>query len=38
VTEDQAQFIYTDIEAKRRSTQYLHAAPVLVEPVLEIRH
>jgi NAD+ synthase len=33
---DEAQFIYDDIEAKRRTTQYLHRAPVLVEEVAEI--
>lgn len=32
----QAQFIYTDIESKRRTTQHLHAKPLLVEPVNEI--
>lgn len=32
----QAAFIYTDIVAKRHATRYLHAAPVLVEPVAEI--
>lgn len=32
----QAQFVYRDIEAKRRTTAYLHAAPILVEPVAEI--
>jgi NAD+ synthase len=31
-----AQFIYTDIEAKRRATHYLHARPELVEPVTEV--
>ena len=31
---EQAQRVYTDIESKRRTTRYLHAAPVLVEPVL----
>jgi len=36
LTEAQAGFVYTDIEAKRRATRYLHAAPVLVEPVHEI--
>jgi NAD+ synthase len=30
-----ARRIYADIEAKRRTTQYLHAGPVLVEPVLQ---
>ncbi len=38
LTEDQARFIYGDIEAKRRTTHYLHASPVLVEPVGEINH
>ena len=32
---EHAAFIYTDIEAKRRATQYLHARPMLVEPVHE---
>ena len=32
---EQADFIYTDIEAKRRATHYLHARPMLVEPVFE---
>lgn len=32
----QAAFIYRDIVAKRHGTRYLHAAPVLVEPVAEI--
>jgi NAD+ synthase len=37
LSEDQAKFIYTDIESKRRTTQYLHARPVLIEPVLEVK-
>jgi len=32
---ERARWIYADIEAKRRTTQYLHAGPVLVEPVLQ---
>lgn len=32
----QASFIYKDIVAKRHATRYLHAKPVLVEPVAEI--
>ncbi len=36
ITEDQARFIYSDIEAKRRTTWYLHARPQLVEPVAEV--
>jgi NAD+ synthase len=31
--EDHARFIYADIEAKRRTTAYLHGAPELIEPV-----
>lgn len=37
LSEDQAKYIYTDIESKRRTTQYLHARPVLIEPVLEVK-
>ena len=36
ITEDQARFIYADIEAKRRTTHYLHARPQLIEPVVEV--
>ena len=36
LSQDQAKFIYNDIEAKRRTTHYLHANPVLVEPIPEI--
>lgn len=32
----QAAFIYKDIVAKRHATRYLHAKPVLVEPVTEL--
>jgi NAD+ synthase len=32
----QAAFIYKDIVAKRSATRYLHAKPLLVEPVTEI--
>lgn len=32
-----AQFIYDDIEAKRRTTQYLHRPPVLMEEVAEVQ-
>src|SRR5690606_13655444 len=35
VSDAQAQAIYDDIRAKRRTTAYLHRAPVLVEPVPE---
>ncbi len=34
ITPADAEFIYADIEAKRRATQYLHARPALVEPVV----
>ncbi len=33
----QAEFIYNDIAAKRHATRYLHAGPVLVAPVTEIK-
>lgn len=36
LTEERANFVYEDIQAKRRSTEYLHRGPVLVEPVSEI--
>ncbi len=36
-TEEQAQYMFQDIENKRRTTAYLHAAPALIEPVSEIR-
>ena len=35
--EAQAQAIYDDIRAKRRTTAYLHRPPVLVEPVAELQ-
>ncbi|MDP3824324.1 MAG: NAD(+) synthase [Burkholderiales bacterium] len=38
ITETQARLVYSDIEAKRRATSYMHAAPVLVEAVSEISH
>lgn len=31
---ERARRIYADIEAKRRTTQYLHARPMLIEPVM----
>lgn len=31
ITEQQAQWIYQDIEAKRRTTRYLHLGPVLID-------
>jgi len=36
ITEVQAQHVYHDIEAKRRTTRYLHSKAVLVEPVAEL--
>jgi NAD+ synthase len=36
MTEEHAQIVFTDIEAKRRTTHYQHARPLLVEPVTEI--
>lgn len=34
---ERAEFIYKDIQSKRRTTRYLHAKPYLIEPVAEIR-
>ena len=36
ISPQQAGFVYADIEAKRRATRYLHAAPLLVEPVPQV--
>jgi NAD+ synthase len=36
LTEAQVQQAYADIDAKRRTTRFLHMSPVLVEPVPEI--
>jgi NAD+ synthase len=36
ISAERAQFIFDDIEAKRRTTQYLHRPPVLMEDVSEI--
>lgn len=34
IDEEKAQFVYADIEAKRRTTRYLHEKPILIENVL----
>jgi NAD+ synthase len=36
ITEQQAEWVYGDIRAKRRTTRYLHLAPQLVSDVTEI--
>jgi len=36
MNEERAAFIFKDIQAKRRTTKYLHAKPFLIEPVQEI--
>jgi NAD+ synthase len=36
ITEQQAANVYRDIEAKRRTTRYLHLRPVLVEKLPEL--
>jgi NAD+ synthase len=36
ITPEQAQFVYDDIRAKRRTTEYLHRPPVLMEDVPEV--
>ena len=38
ITTEQAQAVYDDIANKRRTTRYLHASPILVEPVAELAH
>jgi len=37
ITEPQAAHVFRDIEAKRKTTRYLHAKPVLVEPLPELK-
>jgi len=34
LTEEQARAVYDDIDTKRRTTAPLHAAPLVIEPVL----
>jgi len=36
ISAERAQMIYDDIDAKRRTTQYLHRPPVLIDEVTEI--
>ena len=36
LTTEQVQRVYRDIDQKRRTTQYLHAKPQLVEAVTEV--
>ena len=36
MTPEQARHVYSDIEAKRVATRYLHEPPVMVEPVLAV--
>jgi NAD+ synthase len=36
ITPEQVNRVYKDIEAKRRTTKYLHARPLLVEEVAEL--
>ncbi len=36
-TTERAKLVYDDIEAKRRATEYLHRAPMLIDEVAEIR-
>jgi NAD+ synthase len=38
ITPQRAQFIYDDILAKRRTTQYMHLRPVLMQEIPEITH
>jgi NAD+ synthase len=36
LTPEQVERVFKDIEAKRRATRYLHATPLLIEPVKEV--
>ncbi len=36
LTAEQVERVYKDIDQKRRTTDYLHARPRLVEPVSEV--
>src|SRR6185436_9042457 len=36
LTAEQVERVYKDIDQKRRSTRYLHARPLLVQPVSEV--
>jgi NAD+ synthase len=36
LTPEQVERVFRDIDQKRRTTQYLHARPLLVEPVSEV--
>ena len=36
LTVAQAEHLYTDIQAKRQATRYLHARPALVEPIPQV--
>lgn len=38
ISEKQAEWVYNDIDAKRRATEYLISPAVLIEPVKEIRY
>jgi len=37
IDKEHAEYVYKDIEAKRRATKYMHTPAVLVEPVKEIK-
>ena len=37
IDKEHAEYVYKDIEAKRRATKYMHTSAVLVEPVKEIK-
>ena len=36
IEQSRAEFLYSDIDSKRRATKYLHARPALIEPVNEV--
>lgn len=38
LTPEQAERVFRDIDAKRHATEYLHLAPLYIEPIREIAH
>ncbi len=38
LTTAQVERVFKDIEAKRRTTRYLHARPLFIEPIAEVQH
>jgi NAD+ synthase len=38
LTDEQAQWVFNDIQAKRKATRYQQMFPLLVEPIDEVSH